>query len=343
MKKMRSIYLLLLISTATLFTSCSDDDDVTGTDDDMVEDASWLFATTHSGEIVQYNLSTGESISVSSSSNDAEGAYYDEEEDALTIVSRDPAQVQYYSGIEMWDEMSSSADADFSGTMDLQSPRDIAVNDDVYVISDNADVDGDDNTADGRFYIYTKTDSGFTLRNTVTVNFKVWGIEFIGGHLYAIVDTTNMLARFDNFTTSNTTDANVEASKMIAIEGIVRTHGLDYDDNTMVLTDIGDASDDSDGALHVIPNFDSKFNDTEDGGMLAISEQMRTSGSNTHLGNPVNVVYDEDSDMIYVAELANGGGRVLEFSNVSSESGNMSPSMDNMLSGVSALFLEDED
>ena len=58
-----------------------------------------------------------------------------------------------------------------------------------------------------------------TLRNTVSVDFNVWGIEFDDDRLYAVVDNTNMLASFDNFL-SNSGDGMVEATKMIALEGI---------------------------------------------------------------------------------------------------------------------------
>ncbi|WP_026914683.1 hypothetical protein [Christiangramia portivictoriae] len=332
--------LLFMAMTAMLgFTSCSDDDD--DVTDDIVEmDSAMLYATTHSGSVVQYNLDDGTSYTVNTSSTDAEGIFYDEDDNSLIVASRDPKQIQFYGNVDMWDGSMSTVSADFMSANDLMSPRDVAVNGDLIVVADNADVDGDDTTADGRFYIYSKEDNGFTLRNTVTVDFKVWGIEFVGNTLYAIVDTTNMLASFDNFL-SNNTDGMVSATKTVMVEGIVRTHGLDYDGGTMVLSDIGDAGSDADGGLHVITDFDSKFNNTMDAGTLALSDQMRISGAATLLGNPVNVAYDADSDMIYVAELANGGGRVLAFDDVSNASGNATPAVNNMLSGVSAVYFED--
>jgi len=61
------------------------------------------------------------------------------------------------------------------------------------------------------------------------------------------------------------------------------------------------------------------------------------------LGNPVNVVYDAESDVVYVAELANGGGRVLSFNSVSENTGgNVAPVINNVLPGVSSLFLYKE-
>jgi len=43
--------------------------------------------------------------------------------------------------------------------------------------------------------------------------------------------------------------------------------------------------------------------------------------------------------MIYVAELANGDGRVLAFSD--EDSGDATPTINNMLNGVSAVYFED--
>ena len=336
---MRNFKYVWLAVTVMFLSACSNDDDNMDTDDMMEMDSDMLYATTHSGDLAAYNLENGESYMLSSSAMDAEGVFYHEDNDALIVASRNPMQLQYYGEVSMWDDMSGSASADFMSSNDLMSPRDVAVMGNMVVVADNADVDGDDTTADGRFYIYSTDDNGFTLRNTITVDFKVWGIEFVGNTLYAIVDTTNMLASFDNFL-SYTSDGMVAATKTIMVEGIGRTHGLDYDDGTMIMTDIGDAGSDSDGGLHVIMDFDSKFANTMDGSMLAVGEQVRIAGSNTMLGNPVNVSYDADSEMIYVAELANGGGRVLGFS--SSDMGNAEPMINNMLGGVSAVFFAEE-
>ncbi|MFC6857931.1 hypothetical protein [Zunongwangia atlantica] len=338
MKNFKHLFLAGL--TTISLASCSDDDDgMIETDDGMEVDSPMLFATTHSGNIAGYNLETNESYSISSDANDAEGIIYDDDEDALIVASRDPLAIQYYSEVSMWDDTAEGATADFSSSGDVSSPRDIAVSGDMVVIADNADTNGDDDdTPNGRFFIYTRTADGMTLRNTVMVDFNVWGIEFVDNTLYAVVDNTNMLASFDNFL-SNSADGMVDATKMIALEGIVRTHGLDYDDGTMIMSDIGSADSDSDGALHVIMDFDNKFNNTEDGATLAVGEQVRIAGASTMLGNPVNVSYDEDSGMIYVAELANGSGRVLAFSD--EDSGDATPAINNMLSGVSAVYFED--
>jgi hypothetical protein len=231
-----------------------------------------------------------------------------------------------------------SVSASFSSSSDVSSPRDIAVNDNFVIVADNADVDGNPDTADGRIFIYSRTNGSLTLRNTVVTEFAVWGIELVGNDLYAVVDKTNQLAVFANFTVTNTADATVSATKTIAIEGIVRTHGLAYDNGTMILTDVGSAMDDADGAFHIITNFDSKFNAVANGDTLIVANnQTRIAGSATLLGNPVAAEYDAASNTVFIAEAANGGGRVLAFSNADA-GGNITPSVNNSLASASSLY-----
>ena len=215
----------------------------------------------------------------------------------------------------------------------------MAVSGNFYVVVDNADADGDTNTPDGRFYIYQKNGANFTLRNVVTTNFKVWSGVFIGNDFYAIVDTTNQVAVFNNFIASNTTNATVAADKTIAVEGIVRTHGMAFDTadvDTMVLTDIGSASDNTDGGFHIITNFVNKFNATADGGTLALSDQIRVSGATTQLGNPVDVSYDGSNETVIVAEAANG--KILVFNNINT-GGDIAPTLSYDMTAASSVYL----
>ena len=324
-------------------SSCSDSDDG-ATVDGGYEATADLYATSHNdGNVTKYDLITGKVTTFMTTSTDAEGIYYSADDDSFTQASRSAAlntSLETYLSVSDLAEASVNLESSFTSSNDLKSPRDLAVNGNIYVVSDNSDVDGLDVTKDGRFFIYTRSADKFTLRNVVTVDFKVWGIEFVGNDLYAVVDTTNKLAVFANFTASNTADASITATKTIAIEGIIRTHGLDFDGNTMVMTDIGDASSDVDGGIQVIADFATKFNATAEGGTLALAQQSRIAGAATLLGNPVNVVYDADADMVYVAELANGGGRVLAFQQVStSGQANAAPFTNNQLKGVSSLYL----
>ena len=290
-----------------------------------------------------YDVKDSSNITASSFgtvSTDAEGIYYDGSSDEVTQASRSGLQLNAYgnillstSGIDLTATVSSSAV--------LVSPRDLAVNGDFYAVADNADVDGDPATADGRIFIFQKSGGNFTLRNTVTTDFSLWGIEFVGSSLYAVVDKTSDVAEFEDFL-DNSADATVSASKRITIEGIVRTHGIAETDGTMILTDIGDATVDSDGGFHVISNFASKFDAVENGGTLAVAgNQVRVAGAATFLGNPISAEYDAVNDIVYIAERANGGGRVLAFASVQA-GGDLSPAVNNELAGASSLYLYQE-
>ncbi|PIB27133.1 hypothetical protein BFP77_13960 [Maribacter sp. 4U21] len=330
----------ILIALGTIvLNSCSNDD---GDDGEMSLESVQLFASNNTdGNITVYDMVSSEVRTLATASTMAEGVYYDADSDEIIQASRSSNQLNAYSGVSAilnGSSLNISISASVSSESSLESPRDIAVNDNFVVVSDNADVDGDDATADGRLFIFSRSNGNLTLRNTVIVDFALWGIEFVGNDLYAVVDKTNQLAVFANFTASNTTNAAVSATKTIAIEGIVRTHGLAYDKGTMILTDVGSAMDDADGAFHIITNFDSKFSGVSDGGILVVAgNQTRISGDATSLGNPVAAEYDADSNTVFIAEAANGGGKVLGFANANS-GGNIAPSMNNSLSKASSLY-----
>ena len=108
------------------------------------------------------------------------------------------------------------------------------------MVSDNTDLDEDEVTPEGRIFVYTKNESGFTLRNVVTTKFKVWGLTFVGDDLYAAVDETNKIAVYRNFISTNNLNRIITADKIVGIQGLVRSHGLDFENGTMVLSDIGE-------------------------------------------------------------------------------------------------------
>lgn len=339
MKKLKFLTATFVLSIA--FIACSDDDDTNTTDEPTADYQTQVFASNNSnGDVTMYDTSEPDNVSSKTFltlSADAEGVYYDASTDELTQVSRTFLQLNTYADLVISNN-GITLNIVASGSADLISPRDIAVNGSVYVVSDNSDVDGDPSTADGRFFVYTKTGDQFTLRNTVTVDFNVWGIEFVGNNLYAVVDNTNEVALFTNFAAENTTNTTVAATKRVAIEGIVRTHGLGFDGDTMVLTDIGDAAVDSDGGFHIISDFEAKFSAVSNGEVLAIADnQIRVEGSATYLGNPVSADFDSATNTVFIAERANGGGRVLTFTDAEA-GGNITPTTNSELSGASSVY-----
>ncbi|WP_407557140.1 hypothetical protein [Winogradskyella sp. 4-2091] len=340
MKIQRATLFSTLSAALLLFsTSCSDDDDNSMANNDSVK----VYASNNSnGNISIYDFSSSTSVTTKSLitvSSAADGIYFDEDTETVYQASRSGNNLEGFIGVN--DIVDGTViDTAISGASDMTSPREVAVRGNLYVVADNADVDGDANTPDGKLYIYTLSNGSFTLRNVVTTDIKLWGITFNGNDLYAVVDATNQLAIYSDFL-SNTTTTTVSATKTIALEGIVRTHGITYDTSSdvLVMTDIASATNgQDDGGFHVIENFTNKLNALANGETLALSNQIRVSGSATSLGNPVDVAYDAESRTVYIAEAGNNGGRILAFNNIGT-GGNLTPSFNSALASASSVFI----
>ncbi|MBJ7883076.1 hypothetical protein [Gelidibacter salicanalis] len=326
----------LSVATAAVLSSCTDDDN-TLIEEPILETKTLFTSNTADGNISYYDVTNRDAISSTTlvtASTAADGIYYDEDQDVIVQVSRSEIAIEGFLNLSLQSNNASIAPG-ILGTSDMESPREMAVKNDFYVVADNAN-------AQGRFFVYQRTANIFTLRNTITTDFKVWGIAFHGNDLYAVVDADNELAVFTNFL-STTTDGELMASKRVVVEGIIRTHGLTYDDDsdTMVMTDIGDAANtQDDGGFHVITGFTGKFNALADGDTLTIANQIRISGPNTFLGNPVDVAYDGETGTVFIAEAGNAGGRVLAFEGFGN-GGDIAPFMNKDLAGASAVYFED--
>lgn len=79
----------------------------------------------------------------------------------------------------------------------------------------------------------------------------------------------------------------------------VNLHGVDvdYDNNLLILTDVGDAASNEDGQIFTIEVASLADGPTE--------VTARIFGAETRLGNPVDVIFDSMTGGIYVAEKAN--------------------------------------
>ncbi|WP_423998230.1 hypothetical protein [Maribacter sp. IgM3_T14_3] len=360
----KSIIYLAILAGALFFASCSDDDDamVDGTpvatcdDGEMNGDETGidcggsmcepcgegmtvlgrrtdLFVTNNeNGSISRYSITGDSLVTLMTSTTAAEGIYYDATADVVYQASRSALQLEAFSNVST---VVNGAEvlAAFTGSADLESPRELAVNGSSFVVADNGA---------NKFFVYDNTGSGFTLTSTVEVPFPVWGITFKGDDLYAVVDTTGDLAVYYDFL-SNAVNGILRPSKRVTIEGIVRTHGITYDgaDDVMVLTDIGDAADaNTDGGFHIISDFSSKFDSLSDGELLPIGMQVRVAGSSTLMGNPIDVAYDSETNTVYVSEI--GNGKVLGFTSIGS-GGNLTPSFNKDLAMASSIqFSSDE-
>ena len=292
-----------------------------------------LYVTNNAnGDITKYSITGDSLITLRTSSEAAEGIYYDKNDDVIIQASRSALQLEAYNGVSMLTE-DTDVSADFVSTADLESPRELAVSGSTYVVADNGS---------NKFFIYSKDGDSFTLTTTVQVSFPVWGIAFKGKDLYAVVDTTGDLAVFYDFE-ANANDDFVYPSKRVTIEGIVRTHGLAYSgsDDVMVMTDIGDAMDaNTDGGFHVISDFSTKFDALSDGDVLPVTEQVRVAGPSTLMGNPIDVAYDSETDAVYISEV--GNGKVLGFTDIGS-GGDLTPSYNQDLEAASSIYFSSDE
>ncbi|CAM4244709.1 LVIVD repeat-containing protein [Flavobacterium terrigena] len=331
--------IILSISALTiLLTSCSDNE--TTPMEPMTKPELKLITTSNTtGKVSFTNLleSTTTAKSLTINGLDADGAYFNSETDELMLASRTNNTLQLYKGLNS----SVANDTDVlllqasTANTDFNNPREIAVSGDKVIVTQ------DQNAANGnvnKFIVYRKTSAGFTLLNSYTLNFKVWGIHIEGTTLYAVADLSSDLLVFDNFFSNP--NGSILPTKRVTIEGLVRTHGITFStsDNRMILTDVGNAASDSDGGIIVINDFSAKINATANLGTIAMTNQVRIYGPNSTLGNPVDVAYDSDKNYIYIAERLNSGGKVLTFALPTSTSDAM-PLNSRTEAGVSSVYL----
>ena len=309
----------------------SSDETDGNTGDSSEARATRLYATsTANGDVSIYDGSGMLTKTVYTGSDATEGIYYDAFNDAIVQASRSGLALEYYGSFSAVTNLANIT-ADFSGSAELASPREIAVFGNKVVVSSNSE---------NKFYVYEYNGSNFTLLNTFDAGFDTWGITFMGNTLLAVVDNTSDLAIYDNFLTAFTADGAIAPTKRITIDGIVRTHGIDYSeaDDVLVMTDIGEASDaNTDGGFQITQDFSAKLAAINDGGSLALSDQTRVAGSLTEMGNPIDVAYDHKTQTVFVAEI--GNGKVLAFSDALNANGNIAPAVSNDLMSAASIYL----
>ena len=318
----------LAAASSIYFSSDETDGDIGS---ESVGQRTELYTTNNAnGDINVYDAMGVLIKTVTSESSATEGIYYAAMNDAVIQSSRSNLMLEYYDGFNGLAD-GSTATAAFSGNADLVSPREIAVSGDKIVVSDNGE---------NKFYVYSYNGSSFDLVNTLSIDFNLWGITFKGDDLLAVVDTTSDLAIFNDFLETNQTDGVIAPDKQITMDGIVRTHGIDYSeaDDVLVMTDIGDAADaNTDGGFHVIVGFEAKLDAAENGGSIAMGDQSRIAGPSTLMGNPIDIAYDNKTKTVFIAEV--GNGKILGFTDVLNASGDVAPSINNDLMSASSMYL----
>lgn len=330
--------ILSFSALAFLLTSCSNDE---GTPMEPMATSELKLVTTSNttGKVSYVDLVKTPTTTKTLTLNglDADGAYFNSETDEFMLASRTNNTLQLYKGLNS--SVSNNTDALLlqasTGNTDFNNPREIAVSGDKVIVTQ------DQNAANGntnKLIVYQKTNAGFTLLNSYTVNFKTWGIHIEGTTLYAVADSSSDLVVFENFFSN--ANGSILPTKRVTIEGLVRTHGITFSaaDNRMILTDVGSATSDSDGGIIVINDFSSKIAATANLETIAIANQVRIYGANSTLGNPVDVAYDSVTNYIYIAERLNAGGKVLTFA-LPTNSGDTTPLNSRTEAGVSSVYL----
>ena len=331
---------VFLMGGVTLFsTGCDEDylqDIFRGDTKDPETTDARIFASTNTGSnFTIFDVSDPadvDRITASTGSMDADGIYYGEDKDIVYQLSRTQNVVNAYTDI-MDLESDATVTPAFSSTSDFNNGREITVSGNQLVVAEDVD-------SMNQFVVYTIEHGALTLDRIYDVDIDLWGIQLVGNTLYAVQDQSNMLAVYYDF--GSKPAGHLAADQKVAIEGLVRTHGLSYDEKNdiMILTDIADAMNDSDGAFHVIDDFTHKLHEAGDGGTIALKDQIRVAGDKTYLGNPVDIAFSVDEKKVYVAERANGGGRLLIF-DYPSKSGNMKPVAKLDYAGASAVYLDE--
>ncbi len=263
---------------------------------------------------------------------DADGVVYDGERNALYHVNRTGAVLV--------------AIAEVSTLVNGQSVTPSAVGPSTFTsgreasIYNNKVVVADDVTPGKLASYHVNTDQINDFRQ-YNVGMEVWGLDATSKDLYAVEDVTGNVAFYKDFFKAKS--GNLSPTIKVSIQGLVRTHGISYDEHTdvMVLTDIGAASSATDGGIIIITDYSAKMEVAGNGGTIMMSDQIRIYGPATTLGNPVDVAFDLSQGAIFVAERANGGGKFLVFS-IPASSGDYAPVYSTNFAGASAVTLDVE-
>ncbi len=265
---------------------------------------------------------------------DADGIYYSSDDDVLYQLNRTDNVINAYSNAKVSIELGDNPTLTATSTSNFINGREITVSGSTLVVAQDAN---DANGQVNKFVVYTVSANDIVFAAEYTTDLNLWGIQLVGDALYAIEDNSDRLAIFDNFL-SNVDGATVSADRLVTVEGIVRTHGItvDTDNNVMILTDVGSGAVADDGAFAIVRDFVLAMDD----GTISAAEQVRVEGAATLLGNPVDAAYDYTNDLVYIAERANGGGRILAFDGATA-GGDVSPRYSRDFGGASAIYFSD--
>lgn len=264
---------------------------------------------------------------------DGGGLSYDTRRNVLYQVNRTTNKVDALNGVDAFFSVGATPTVITSSMADFTNGREATVVGSNLIVAEAATATNGGN----KFFVYSASPLGITLERIIETDINLWGIVGDGDNLYAVQDNSNNVAFYQNIL-QNSNDFISPTSK-VAVEGLTRTHGIDFDasTSTMFLTDIGDAGNDGDGAIVYISNWGlASQNDT-----IGLDEQIRVEGDSTFLGNPVDIVFDAVGERIYVAERANNDGRILGFDRNDILGNEFKPSFIHNFLGASSVELSD--
>ncbi|AZQ44547.1 LVIVD repeat-containing protein [Nonlabens ponticola] len=340
MKKFTLTSALLLSLTALV--SCSSDNEELDASDISSEDLGkvTLFTGSNtSGKINVFDFTDFSNVtnkSFLSASRDSDGLHYDPTQDCLFEASRSENNILVFQNLGA-SESGAALAPTLRSDVQVENARDIAVSGNMIVVSADSRGTGDSN----KFFVYESTPESVRLLNIYETGNQHWGIFLAGNTLYAARDNSGTIAVYNDFFSNSSGE--LTADDIVTIEGAESLRGVTYDDveDCLFLADVGNPLDDSDGAIHTIRNFSVIYSGLENYGTITSDDVATVKGSNTMLGNPVDLEYDNISKVLYTAERATNGGMALAFDNAVL-GGDMAPMIQKSVSGISSIYLNVE-
>ena len=279
-----------------------------------------------SGVLGVYNLENNSWKSLGVPYADADGVAYDSNRDAIYQVNRTDDRLVTLSNIsETMDGDAVTPTA--MGPSNFTNGREATLYNNKVVVADDV--------SPGKLYSYHVNEDVISDFRWYQTDIELWGIQVVGKDLWAIEDASSNLVYYKDFFKAKSGDLDVTSK--VAIEGLVRTHGLNYDasSDTMVLTDIGSAGSPDDGALVVISNFSAVYAAAASGnGIISADSQVRIEGDMTELGNPVDVAISSAKGKLFVAERAQQKFLIFD---IPTSNCNCAPSLSMEFAGASAV------
>ena len=253
---------------------------------------------------------------------DGNGIVYDAASNTGFQVSRQSKNIKVFTVSNNGDVVVTSSFVDASLTSGRDAAYD-AANKTLYVASNS----------DNKIFVYANAPAltgNITPTKVFTLDGQPWGLDFFDGKLLVLIDLDRKeIQLFNNINT--VAAGTVTPSNKITIPTATRLHGLVYDaaSDVLLVTEIGLAAApaipnptlpafNADGGIYVIEGALAKFATN-----AAVTPTRTIFGSNTGLGNPVDITFDarEGKKLIYVAEKANKAISVFRLS----DNGNVAP------------------